>query len=673
MTSRNIVAAISLVAVTATALAQSARSGFDLSLFDKAVRPQDDLFRHVNGTWLTKTEIPADRAVYGTFPMLADKAETDVRLLVEGLAAQSGKRAGSTAQQVGDLYQSFMDEAAVERAGFKPIAPHLAEIAALRNSTELATLLGRLSMTGLPGAVGGYIEPDAQDPSKNVLYLGQGGTSLPDRDYYLLAEPRFVEIRAKYVAYLEQIFTLLGRPNAATDARAVLALETELAKVQWTNVESRDAVKTYNKYPIARLVQEMPGFDWRAWAVPQGIDRAPEWIIQQPSFFKSFAALVPTTPLDTWKAWMTAQVVTDLGAYLSRPFVDARFDMFARTLTGQQAMRDRWKRGVQLVNGSIGEAVGQLYVEKHFPAAAKTRMQGLIRNLIEAYRQSITDLDWMTPATRKEALAKLAKFTWKIGYPDRWRDYSGVRIVAGDLVGNVERARRFESEYQVAKLSKPVDRNDWLMTPQTVNAYYNPLNNEIVFPAAILQPPFFDLAADDAVNYGAIGAVIGHEIGHGFDDQGRRYDGDGRLRDWWTPADETEFQKRTQALVKQFAAYSPLPGININGELTLGENIGDLGGLSIAYRAYRISLGGRTAATIDGYTGDQRFFMGWAQAWRAKARDAYLQQQVLADPHSWSEFRVTGPVSNVEAFYTAFNVQPGDKLYRAPAERVRIW
>jgi predicted metalloendopeptidase len=496
---------------------------------------------------------------------------------------------------------------------------------------------------------------------------------LPDRDYYLLDEARFVDIRTKYVAYLERVFTLTGRPNAAADARAVLALETALAKVQWTNVESRDAVKTYNKYPIAKLIQEMPGFDWRAWAVPQGIEKAPEWVIQQPSFFTSFAAMVPTTPLSTWKAWLAAQVITDLGAYLHAPIVDARFEMFGRTLTGQQAQRDRWKRGVQLVNGSVGEAVGQLYVERHFPPAARTRMQALIANLVEAYRQSITSLDWMTPATRKEALAKLAKFTSKIGYPDKWRDYSSLRIVPGDLVGNVERARRLESEYQIAKLYRPVDRNDWLMTPQTVNAYYNPLTNEIVFPAAILQPPFFDLAADDAVNYGAIGAVIGHEIGHGFDDQGRRYDGDGRLRDWWSPADEAEFKKRADLLVKQFSGYSPLPGISINGELTLGENIGDLGGLSIAYQAYRLALAGRTAPVLDGYTGDQRFFMGWAQAWRAKARDAYLQQQVLADPHAWAEFRANGPLGNISAFYSAFNVQQGDKLFRAPAERVRIW
>jgi predicted metalloendopeptidase len=673
MTPRAFVATAGLVALASVLPAQSMRSGIELASIDAAVRPQDDLFRHVNGTWLRTTTIPADRAVFGTFVNLADKAETDVRALVEGLAAQPGRRAGSTAQQVGDLYESFMDEAAVERAGARPLAAHLAEVDALGTTTDLAALLGRLSMTGLPGPVSGYIEPDAGDPTKNILYLGQGGTALPDRDYYLLDEARFVDIRTKYVAYLERVFTLTGRPNAAADARAVLALETALAKVQWTNVESRDAVKTYNKYPIAKLIQEMPGFDWRAWAVPQGIEKAPEWVIQQPSFFTSFAAMVPTTPLSTWKAWLAAQVITDLGAYLHAPIVDARFEMFGRTLTGQQAQRDRWKRGVQLVNGSVGEAVGQLYVERHFPPAARTRMQALIANLVEAYRQSITSLDWMTPATRKEALAKLAKFTSKIGYPDKWRDYSSLRIVPGDLVGNVERARRLESEYQIAKLYRPVDRNDWLMTPQTVNAYYNPLTNEIVFPAAILQPPFFDLAADDAVNYGAIGAVIGHEIGHGFDDQGRRYDGDGRLRDWWSPADEAEFKKRADLLVKQFSGYSPLPGISINGELTLGENIGDLGGLSIAYQAYRLALAGRTAPVLDGYTGDQRFFMGWAQAWRAKARDAYLQQQVLADPHAWAEFRANGPLGNISAFYSAFNVQQGDKLFRAPAERVRIW
>ena len=664
-----------IIAAVAAGSAQQAglKSGLDPAAFDASVRPQDDLFRYVNGTWLAKTELPADKATFGTFVQLADKAEADLYALIEELAGDRNKKAGSTAQQVGDLYASFTDEARVNSLGATPLASRLAAVDAIANASELASLMGRMSMAGLPGAVGGYVEADAGDPTKVALYLNQGGTALPDRDYYLVDSPRFVEVRAKYLEYLEKIFTLAGRPNAAADAKVVMALETDLARLQWTQVESRDAVKTFNKMPVAKIVGDFPGFDWAAWARPQKIDAVPEWVIGQPSFFKGFAALVPDRPLATWKAWMAAQVITLNAPYLSQPFVDASFDMFARTLSGQQAQRLRWKRGVQLVNGSLGEALGELYVKKHFTAAAKTRMEGMIANLVEAYRQSIAELDWMTPATKKEALTKLAKFSPKIGYPSKWRDYSAVKVDANDLVGNVERALIAESEYQVSKLGRPVDRAEWLMTPQTVNAYYNPVKNEIVFPSAILQAPFFNVEADDAVNYGAIGAVIGHEIGHGFDDQGRRFDGDGKLRDWWQPADEVEFTKRARVLIDQFNAFKPLPDISVNGELTLGENIGDLGGLSIAHRAWKISLRGRPSPVIDGLSGEQRFFMGWAQAWRAKAREEYLRRQVLADPHAWAEFRANGPVSNIPEFYEAFGVKPGDKLYREPALRVKIW
>ncbi len=668
-------ALLALLAVTSIGLisAQQLKSGIDPTAFDKSVRPQDDLFRYVNGDWLTKTEIPADRPVYGTFVQLAEKAEADLYALIEQLAGDRNKKPGSVAQQVGDLYASFTNEARLNTLGADPLKSHLAEIDAVNSPAALATLLGRLSVIGLPGPVGGFIEADAGDPTKVALYLGQGGTALPDRDYYLKDDPKFADIRTKYQQYLEKVFTLAGRPRAAADAKAVFDLETDLAKIQWTQVESRDAVKTYNKYPVAKLVSEMPGFDWMAWARPQAIDKEPEWVIAQPSFFKGFAAMVPTVPLDTWKAWMAGQLITMHAPYLSQAFDDARFEFFGKTLSGQEAQRQRWKRGVQLVNGSMGEALGQLYVAKHFPAAAKVRMETMIANLIEAYRQSITELDWMTPETKKEALAKLAKFSTKIAYPNRWRDYSALQVKADDLVGNVERANQLETEYQVSKLGKPVDREEWLMSPQTVNAYYNPVKNEIVFPAAILQAPFFDVTADDAVNYGAIGAVIGHEIGHGFDDQGRRFDGDGKLRDWWKPADEAEFQKRAKILVDQFNGYSPLPGKFTNGELTLGENIGDLGGLSIAYRAWKISLGGKPSPAIDAISGDQRFFMGWARAWRAKAREAYLQRQILADSHAWAEFRANGPLGNIDGFYTAFGVKPGDKLYREPEKRVKIW
>jgi predicted metalloendopeptidase len=537
------VLAAGLVVLTGLGLGaqQTLQSGLDRSSFDTSVRPQDDLFRHVNGAWLARTEIPPDRAIYGTFVQLTEQAETDLAELIQGAAKSPNRPPGSNPQLIGDLYASFMDEAALNSLGATPLKPHLAEVDALKTTAELADLLGRFSMIGIGGPVNGFVEADAGDPTRVAVYLAQAGTALPDRDYYLDGDPRFVDIRAKYQQYLEKVFTLAGRPNAEADARLVLALETDFARIQWTRVESRDAVKTFNKYPIAKLVQEMPGFDWVAWAKPQQLDKQPEWVISQPSFFKSFAAMVPERPLETWKAWLAAQVITNYAPLLSQPFQDAAFEFFGRTLSGQQEQRLRWKRGVQFVNGSVGEAIGQLYVARHFPPASKARMEAMIANLVEAYRQSISELEWMTPETRKEALAKLAKFTAKIAYPSKWRDYSALKIVPTDLIGNADRATRLESEYQVSKLGKPVDREEWLMTPQTVNAYYNPVKNEIVFPAAILQKPFFDVMADDAVNYGGIGAVIGHEIGHGFDDQGRRYDGDGKLRDWWRPADEAEF------------------------------------------------------------------------------------------------------------------------------------
>jgi putative endopeptidase len=661
-------------AVSAVAAQQPAlKSGLDLSTFDKSVRPQDDLFRHVNGTWLKNTEIPADRPLTGTFVQLADKSEADLYSLIEELSGNPNRKAGTVAQQVGDLFISFTDEKRINALGAEPLKPTLARIDAITTPAELARVIGELSIIGLPGPVGGFIDADAGDPTKVALYLFQGGTTLPDRDYYLLDDPKFVEIRAKYVEYLEKTFTMAGRPDAAAAAKAVMGLETELAKIQWTQVESRDAVKTYNKVATAKLPSDMPGFDWIGWATAQGIEKTPEVIISQPSFFKGFAAMVPTVPMGTWKSWLAAQYITTAGPYLSQPFVDARFEFFGKTMSGQQAQRPRWKRGVQAVNGSLGEALGQLYVQKYFPPKAKARMETMIANLIEAYRVSINELDWMTPATKKEALEKLSRFKAKIAYPNRWRDYSALTIKSEDLLGNMERAARVEHEYQIGKLKKPVDHEEWLMSPQTVNAYYNPVKNEIVFPAAILQAPFFDFEADDAVNYGAIGAVIGHEIGHGFDDQGRRFDGTGALRDWWTPADEAEFQKRTKLLVDQFSVLSPAAGLTVNGELTLGENIGDLGGLSIAYKAWKLSLKGKPSPVIDGFTGDQRVFMGWAQAWRTKAREQYLRQQVMADPHAPAEFRANAPLGNIPGFYEAFGVKPGDKLYREPAQRVKIW
>jgi predicted metalloendopeptidase len=664
---------VAVAAWTAAAGQEAPSSGLDRTTFDASVRPQDDLFRHVNGGWLARTPIPPDRPMYGTFVELTDRAEADLHAIIKAATGDPARQPGSASGLIGGLYTSFMDEAAIARLGEQPILPRLAEVDAVKTTSALAALLGRLSMIGIHGPIDGFIEADAGDPTKVAVYLNQAGTALPDREYYLGRDARLADTRDRYLRYLERVFALVGRSSPASDAKAVLNLETALARIQWTRVESRDAVKTYNKYAVSRVVSEMPGFDWITWARAQGLDRASEWVVSEPSFFKGFAAMVPATPIATWKAWLAAQVITRHAPLLSQPFQDAWFEFFGRTLSGQEQQRARWARAVQFVNASAGDAVGRLYVERHFPETSKAAMQDLVEHLIRAYRQSIGGLDWMTAETKKAALAKLDTFSTKIGYPTKWRDYTGLTVTAGDLVGNAERATRFESEYQIAKLGRPVDRDEWLLTPQTVNAYYNEVKNEIVFPAAILQPPFFDVAADAAVNYGAIGAVIGHEIGHGFDDQGRRYDGDGRLRDWWTPRDEAEFSKRAARLVDQFNAYSPLPGLRVNGELTLGENIGDLGGLSIAHAAWRLSLDGRTSPVIDGLTGDQRFFMGWAQVWRAKARDDYLARQALADPHAWAEFRVNGPVSNIDAFHDAFAVRPGDRLYRAPADRVRIW
>ncbi|TAK16970.1 MAG: hypothetical protein EPO35_04210 [Acidobacteria bacterium] len=648
-------------------------SGFDAANLDKTVRPQDDFYKYVNGGWLKRTEIPAEKSSYGAFDELFDKTEAQVKDIIETSSKDANKKPGSVSQQVGDLFASFMDEAKAESLGYTPIKRHLDRIAAVKTVPEFAKLAGELSNIGIGGISGEYIEPDAKDPTTNIVTFNQSGISLPEREYYLSSDAKYVEIRAKYVECLTTFFTLIGRPNGAADAKTVLALETEMAKLRWTPDQARDAIKTYNKMALADLDKNFAGFDWTSWAKAQNYDKVPNVIVAQPSYFKGIGGLFRTRPIEDWKTWLTAKVVMSEARLLSKSFVDTNFDFFAKTLFGQKENRPRWKRGVTLVNGSLGEAVGKLYVDKHFSPEAKARMQTMVNNLLAAYKESITNLDWMTADTKKQALEKLAKFNTKIGYPDKFRSYDGLVIKADDLVGNAERATKFEQDFQTAKLGKPVDRSLWLMVPQEINAYYNPVQNEIVFPAAILQPPFFDFKADDAVNYGAIGSVIGHEIGHGFDDQGRHYDGDGKLRDWWTKADDTEFQKRAKMLVAQFNALEPLPGLHVKGDLTLGENIGDLGGLAIAYKAYKASLGGKPSPTIDGLTGEQRVFMGLAQAWRDKARDEFMRFLVTSNEHAPSMYRGSMPMTNVDAFYEAFNVKPGDKMFRKPEERVRIW
>lgn len=667
------VAAVACAAALTAASQPAVTSGLDLASLDRTVRPQDDLYRFANGGWLARTDIPSDRVAYGAFIELADKAESDIRAIIEEAAAAADARRGSTAQQIGDLYASMMNEARIEELGIAPIRPELDTIDAIANPTDLAAEAGYLSSIAGGGPFTGFVAEDARDPGQLVVHLGQGGTLLPDRDYYLRDDARFVEIRRQYEEYLARLFTLAGRRSPAADAKAVLGLETELARAQWSPADSRDPAKTYNRFTLSELSSAMPGFDWQAWARPQGIHRIRHVVVSQPSFFKQFAALVPATPLSTWRAWLAGRHVTAMAPYLSESVAGARFEFFGRVLTGQELPRTRWKRGVSLVNGFLGDAVGRLYVERHFPPSSKARAEKLVATMFEAFRQAIDELDWMEEGTRREARNKLSRLRTKVGYPSVWRTYRGLEIKPDDLVGNVQRAQRFENDRRMSGFALRIDRPEWQVTPQTVNAYFSHALNEIVLPAAMLQPPFFDPAADDALNYGRLGAIFGHELGHGFDERGRRFDGFGAVRDWWTAADVERFHARSRALSLQAGAFSPIPGVNVNGDLTLGENLGDLGGLSIAFRAYRLSLDGRKAPTIDGFTGEQRFFIGWAQIWRTKMRPEFLRQTLLSNPHAPAEFRANGPASNLPGFYEAFSVKPGDKLYRDTTARVRIW
>ncbi|MFU8816694.1 MAG: M13 family metallopeptidase [Pseudomonadales bacterium] len=662
------------MSIGAIAHAAEHRSGLDLSTFDREVRPQDDLYRFVNGGWLDTVEIPSDRSRYGAFDMLAERAEGQVRAIIEAAAA-APRQPGSDTQKIGDLYASFMDEARIEKLGIRPIVVDLEAIDALDDPAQLAELLARLGRQGVSGAFGSYVGQDAKQSDRYTFYLGQGGLGLPDRDYYL--QPRFEPERQAYRQHLEMMFGLAGSADPADAAARTFALEQRLAGGHWSRIDSRDRDRTYNKMARGELSGLAPTFGWERYLLALGADAVSDVVVAQPSYFEAFDAALREVPMATWRAWLQSQVLRAWAPYLSEEFVAAQFAFYGTQLSGTPELRPRWKRGVALVSGgrndSLGEAVGRRYVELHFPPEAKQRMQVLVANLVEAYRQSILEIDWMGPETKTQALDKLAKFTTKIGYPERWRDYSALRIEAGDLVGNVRRIREFDTNRSLAKLGQPVDRDEWGMTPQTVNAYYRSTMNEIVFPAAILQPPFFDLEADDAVNYGGIGAVIGHEIGHGFDDQGSKSDGDGNLRTWWTEADRAGFEQRTAALIAQYDAFEPLPGQHVQGALSIGENIGDLAGLQIAYKAYRQSLAGNPAPVLDGFTGEQRLFLGWAQIWRASMRDEALRQQLTTGPHAPPEFRCNGVVRNLPEFHRAFGVEPGDGLYLPLEERVSIW
>jgi putative endopeptidase len=647
-------------------------SGIALSNIDHSVRPQDDLYQHVNGAWLKSTTIPDDRPLEGTFTALRDGSELAVRAIIEE-AADRGAEATGIEQKVGDLYKSFMDEETVEAKGLEPIRERLAAVFSTTSPVDLMALAGRLFRSDVSGLFYIYPAPDAGNPDRILLYTGQGGLGLPDESYY--REEKFAPIVS---AYREHVQTMLGMAGVADPEGAssrVVALETALASHHWDNVTLRDPQKTYNLKSAEEADQLFPLIGTWFEAAAIAPEKRTEIVVSTPDFFVGAASLLESEPLATWQEWLAMRVVGSAAPYLSSEFVDANFAFYGTTISGTPRNKDRWKRGVAVVEASLGEAVGQIYVSRHFPESHKARMQTLVSNLIEAYRQSITDLEWMGEETKQEALKKLDAFRPKIGYPEEWIDYSEVEIDPSDLLGNVERAHNADVERHLDEVGKPVDRNKWLMTPQTVNAYYHPMLNEIVFPAAILQPPFFTADADDAVNYGGIGAVIGHEIGHGFDDQGSQFDGGGALRNWWSEDDRKAFEALTAKLVAQFDALSPLaaPEHKVNGKLTLGENIGDLGGLTIAYKAYLLSLNGEEAPVLDGFTGEQRFFASWAAGWRQVIRTEEAIRRLATDPHSPNEFRTNAIARNLDAFHKAFEVTDQDGMWLSPEERVSIW
>ena len=662
------------IAISGPAFAQTKSSGIDLAGMDRTARPQDDFFRFVNGAWADTTPIPPDMSNYGALVGLRDKTQIALREIIEEAASQKNLPRGSNIQKVGDLYNSFMNTARIEALGTKPLKEDLSRINSLRNSAELPDLLARLAKIGvrtMPFAVG--VSQDQKNSSAYVVTVGQGTLGMPDRDYYLRQDDKFAAIRRSYADYIAQLLRLSGYADAQAAAQRILDLETKLADKQWDRARNRDRDATYNKMPVSQLSALGPRFNWPTVLKNLSGANVQEVVVRQPDFVTAADAIVASTPVQTWKEYLTFGLLNTYADELPDVFVQAHFDFAGRVIGGQPELRARWKRGVAEVEAGVGEALGKLYVDQYFTPDAKARIDTLVQNLLAAFKAGIDSLEWMTPETKAQAQAKLAKYTVKIGYPDRWRDYSSLEIKPDDLIGNVVRSAEFQHSETWGHLGKPVERWRWNMTPQTVNAYYAPTNNEIVFPAAILQPPFFNVKADDAVNYGAIGVVIGHEISHGFDDQGRKSDGDGNLRDWWTPQDANAFEARAAKLGAQYESYSPLPGLKINGRQTMGENIGDLSGLAVAYLAYRMSLRGAEPQVIDGFTGDQRFFMGMAQIWRYKARDENLRNQLLTDAHSPGMYRAFVPLTDFDPWYRAFNVQPGDKLYRPPESRVKIW
>ncbi len=652
------------------------RSGIDLASLDPSVRPQDDFFAFANGTWLAETQIPADRGRYGSFDILRETAEADCRRIVDDLGAQvdAGTLVDPTRRKVADLYRSFMAVDAVEAAGTDPLRPFLEEADNVSAASEIPALLGRWMRSGIGGFVTPFVNTDDRDSSRYVVFLEQAGLGLPDESFY--REERYATIRTAYVAHVGRMLALVGVGDAEAAAERVMALQTHLAAHHWDVVSCRDAVRTYTKWTFDELAGNAPGVDWGAWAAGMGAspDALSEVIARQPSYLTAAAAALTERPVEEWRDWLRWNAVHELAPYLTSALVAENFDFYGRTLSGMPQLRDRWKRGVGLVELAMGEGLGQAYVERHFPPAAKARMEQLVANLVEAFRRDFDDLPWMSPRTRAQALEKLSMFTPKIGHPETWRDYTALEIDPTDVAGNVCRAAAYELDRNLNKLGRAVDRGEWFMTPQTINAYYNPGMNEIVFPAAILQPPFFDVQADDAANYGGIGAVIGHEVGHGFDDQGSRYDGRGELRDWWTAEDRTRFEARSNALIAQFDALesADAPGHHVNGALTVGENIGDLGGLTIGLKAYRIACESEPAPEIDGLSGDQRFFLGWAQVWKGKAREEEAVRLLAIDPHAPQNCRAD-ICRNLHEFHDAFGVVEGDGMWLPEDARVRIF
>lgn len=652
--------------------AQQLTSGIVLENFDKSARPQDDLNQYVNGAWMEKTEIPDDRSSVGSFFDLRERNQERLHKIIEK-SANMEAAAGTNERKVGDFFNAYMDVETLNELGAKPIQSDLESINAIDSYESVAEYFAHMSRMSTSIPFGFYVYPDAKDPQTNAMYVSQSGLGLPDREYYLSDEDKFKEFRTAYVEYISDVMEMAGVDNAEAAAERVLEVETKLAEAQWTRVESRNADKTYNKMTASEVDELLGSFDFSRYLSAANLSDVDNMVIRQPSYFEKLGEMFTDVDLQTWKDYLSFKVINDAASILSEDFSNRRFAFYGTTLRGIPEQEPRWKRGVDATNSVLGEVLGQVYVKEYFPPEAKEKMEGLIENLRAAYADSIQGLDWMTDETKEKALEKLAKFDPKVGYPNEWRDYSDLDISSTDLVGNYKAYAEFNYNEEIEKIGGPVDEEDWGMTPQTVNAYYSPVRNEIVFPAGILQPPFFDMNAEMAVNYGGIGAVIGHEMGHGFDDQGSKYDGEGNLNSWWTDADREAFDKRGKALSAQYSAYEPIEGVNINGDLTLGENIGDLAGLTIAYEAYMKSLDGEQAPVMDGFTGPQRVFIGWAQVWRGKYREDAIRQQVLSDPHSPAEYRVNGTVVNVPAFYEAFDVKPGDELYVAPENRVTIW